>query len=149
MKTFIPGQIASASDVNANFKELSDRLTTLETGPETTPWENLRLSTGWSAISGHTPRIRKLNGLVCIEGAVQRNAGGNLSNILTIPAKYQPNSGSQFIGTSTARKSSTQTAPATFYVASGAGNLSVSEYSGIDSGAGWIIPLACTYAPRS
>ncbi len=31
MKTFVPGEIARASDVNANFTELSDRITNLPT----------------------------------------------------------------------------------------------------------------------
>ncbi|WP_165217236.1 hypothetical protein [Schaalia sp. ZJ1691] len=132
-------------------RQLADRLDSILQELETTPWEPLPLATGWSAVNGHTPRIRKLGGTVCIEGAVMRNAGGFLDKIVTIPKKYLPSSGTQFVGSSTARKSSGAFtfAPSELYISCEKGYLGINDYTGVDSGAGWILPLSCTYAPRA
>lgn len=52
-----------------------------------TGWVNIgTFGSGWSAVAGHTPRVRRFGNRVMIAGAVQRTlASGALADILTIP----------------------------------------------------------------
>lgn len=150
MKTFIPGQIASAADVNQNFTELADRATALETKTaplETTDWEPIPLSPGWAPTVGHTPMIRLLGGIVCIEGAVTRQSGGDVSNMATIPKKYRPSKGTQFIGSATMLNGASK-GTCELFIEAPTGHLRSDTYTTISTAAGWVIPLSCTFARR-
>lgn len=46
--------------------------------------------TGWSATTGHTPRIRRMGKRVDIMGAVTNGSGAAWDHLLTIPVGYRP-----------------------------------------------------------
>jgi len=57
--------------------------------------------TGWSITpgGGHVPRLHRQGRLVTLHGAVTLGAGGNVSNMLTIPTSFRPpNASTRFIG---------------------------------------------------
>ena len=56
---------------------------------------------GWSAASGagHTPRVFRSGNIVLLQGAVVLGTGGSMTDILTVPAPFQPaNANTTFIG---------------------------------------------------
>lgn len=55
-------------------------------------WTGLTtLGSGWTATSGHAPRIRRVGDRVDIFGAVTRTSTtGSVSDLLTIPVGYRP-----------------------------------------------------------
>lgn len=88
MKTFLPGQVAVAADVNANFTELVNAVTP-------TSWVNVTMTSGWAVRS--TLRVRRIGKLIELRGQFGRGTNGNdLVNpgaaviIGTIPAGYRP-----------------------------------------------------------
>lgn len=79
MKTFVPGAIASAADVNSNFAELAARLAAVEKQTADTGWQP---TTGWTWGGGFSvsqisfrsiPAMqwRRIGGLVILDGGVQ------------------------------------------------------------------------------
>lgn len=149
MKTFLPGQIARAEDVNNNFSELQAALNAAKQqldALKTTPWETLALGPGWQIVQGRAPKIRMQGGLVCIQGTIQRGAGGDRSKILQIPPQYLQATGwNQWLGSGVAVSGGT-VAPLEFYANGNSRWLSVDGYNGMDSSAGWYLPLCLTYA---
>lgn len=106
-----------------------------------TDWENLTLSTGWTAVGGHTPRICKVGQIVFLTGAVLRQGGGYTSNIATIPKEYCP-SGTQFIGAGVSSRGSQYE----LYI-NEKGVLQCGSYENIGSGTGMVMPISCTFVP--
>lgn len=99
---------------------------------------------GWTAVSGHAPRGRLLNGVVYLEGALQRNTGGALTNLATIPTALRHlGAKTVFIGTSTALRSGNIAASELY--ANETGVLSVGGYTAIDGNPGWVIPISSSY----
>lgn len=113
----------------------------------TTGWMTLTLGRGWSAASGHTPRARLLNGFMCIEGAVLRGSGGNPATMATLPSSLSAKltKGTQFIGGVTAARNGVAAA-CQLYISS-SGVISMLNYTAIDSGTGWVVPLSVVFAP--
>lgn len=149
MKTFLPGQIARAEDVNNNFSELQAALNAAKQqldALKTTPWETLALGPGWNIVQGRAPKIRMQGGLVCVQGTIQRGAGGDRSKILQIPSQYLQATGwNQWLGTGVAVSNGT-IVPVQYYANGTSRWLSVDGYNGMDSSAGWYLPLCLTYA---
>lgn len=110
-----------------------------------TDWQRLTVSTGWETVAGHEPRARMVAGLVVIEGAVIRRVGGYLNNIAILPVNMRP-AKTQFIGACVARKDSPNIAYAELFTSSN-GQLSIDSYTSVDSGTGWLVPLAATFYP--
>lgn len=109
-----------------------------------TAWQELARSTGWTAVAGHTPRARLLNGVVWIEGAALRGSGGSLSHIATIQDSALWPSKTTFIGASVASKSGESSRSSELYVTS-SGVVQVGGYTTIDTLAGWSVPLSGAY----
>ena len=91
MKTFVPGAIASASEVNANFQELQTDINALKA----TGWQNATMSSDWS--HGGTLKIKKHGTLFEIRGQIGKGANGNdfvqkgtYSSVATLPSGYRP-----------------------------------------------------------
>nr|DAV93534.1 MAG TPA: receptor binding protein [Caudoviricetes sp.] len=149
MKTFLPGQIARAEDVNNNFSELQALLNAARQqldALKTTPWETLALGPGWQIVQDRAPKIRMQGGLVCIQGTIQRGAGGDRAKILQIPSQYLQATGwNQWLGAGVA-VSGGSVVPLEFYANGNTRWLSVDRYNGMDSSAGWYLPLCLTYA---
>lgn len=112
-----------------------------------TGWVSLTLSTGWTGVSGHAPRGRRINGVVHLEGAVLRGGGGALGNIATLPALLQiASTKTTFAGaTVAARPSPAATAYAELYVNGSTQRLLVDSYTNIDGTTGWVIPISCSF----
>ncbi|MCG4617520.1 hypothetical protein [Varibaculum cambriense] len=106
-----------------------------------TDWQNLALSTGWAAVSGHTPRICKVGQIVFLTGAVLRQAGGAYTSIATIPAGYRP-SATQFIGAGVTNKGGQYE----LYV-DNRGILQCASYEAAGSQAGIVMPIAAIFIP--
>lgn len=138
MKTFVPGEIARASDVNANFTELSDRITNLTSG-----WKIISPSPGWVAVRNQAPIAMTVAGLVILTGAVIRRDGGFLTNLAVLPQELRP-SRTQFIGATVCRHDNGNTAYAELYV-SPDGQVAIESYTSIDNSAGWAVPLSATF----
>lgn len=149
MKTFLPGQIARAEDVNNNFSELQAALNAAKQqldALKTTPWETLALGPGWNIVQGRAPKIRLQGSLVCVQGTIQRAAGGDRAKILQIPSQYLQSTGwNQWLGTGVA-VSGGSIVPVQYYANGTTRWLSVDGYNGMDSSAGWYLPLCLTYA---
>lgn len=149
MKTFLPGQIARAEDVNNNFSELQAALNAAKqdlNALKTTPWETLALGPGWQIVQGRAPKIRMQGGLVCIQGTIQRAAGGDRAKILQIPSQYLQATGwNQWLGSGVAA-SGGNVVPVQYYANGTTRWLSIDGYNGMDSAAGWYLPLCLTYA---
>ncbi|QPK81109.1 hypothetical protein G7Y41_08730 [Schaalia sp. ZJ405] len=138
---------ASQEDLEGAVEAIQNALGPLA---ETTPWETLPLDDGWVPVDGQTPRIRKVSGLVCIEGAVRQESGGDVDSITVIPYKYRPSSGEQIIGSTIARTLFNYSDPkhVNMYVSNKTGSLYLGSYSGIEFNSGWSFSLTATYAPR-
>lgn len=149
MKTFLPGQIARAEDVNNNFSELQALLNAARQqldALKTTPWETLALGPGWQIVQGRAPKIRMQGGLVCIQGTIQRVAGGDRAKILQIPSQYLQATGwNQWLGSGVAA-SGGNVVPVQYYANGTSRWLSVDGYNGMDNTAGWYLPLCLAYA---
>jgi len=61
-------------------------------------WIDLTLTAQWAAVAGYTPRVRRVGGLVRVEGMVKWVSGAFDSPIATVPAGLAP-SGSIFVST--------------------------------------------------
>ncbi|QPK80826.1 hypothetical protein G7Y41_07130 [Schaalia sp. ZJ405] len=133
----------------ASQEELEDLRNSLGSG-ESTPWETLPLGDGWAPINGQTPRIRKVNGLVCIDGVVMQAGGGVVAYVATIPPAYLPSSGEQVIGVTLTRATfdSSLSKNMNIVISAESGNLFLDEPTSTEFGIGWAIPLTATYAPR-
>nr|DAY90973.1 MAG TPA: receptor binding protein [Caudoviricetes sp.] len=140
MKTFVPGEIARASDVNSNFTEILKKIDELSG-----EWQRLTVSKGWETVAGHEPQARMVAGLVVIEGAVVRRTGGYLNNLVTLPPPMRPRK-TQFIGTCIPRKDSENIAFAELFTSAN-GQISIDTYTTVDSGTGWLVPLAAVFYP--
>lgn len=140
MKTFIDGEILTARDLNSNFKDALKAVADL-----TTSWHTLEISSGWEVASGHEPRARLVAGLVIIEGAVIRRSGGYLNNLAILPPNMRPTK-TQFIGACVPRKDSQNIAYAEIFTSSN-GQISIDTYTSVDSGTGWLVPIAATFYP--
>lgn len=106
-----------------------------------TDWVNLTLSTGWTAVNGHTPRVCKVGQIIFLTGAVLRQAGGAYSSIATIPAGYRPST-TQFIGAGVTSKGGSYelyTGPD--------GVLMCASYESAGSSAGIVMPIAAIFVP--
>ena len=111
-----------------------------------TGWQNLILSTGWSAVGGHTPRARLMGGFLCIEGAALRGAGGSAENVATIPTTI-PLLGSKAVflsGHIIFNSTSRTAATAEVYLNIPTRRLRFDIYTTISTAAGWIVPLTAT-----
>lgn len=146
MKTFKPGDIIRAEDVNANFSELRNSTERHKSALKTTEWAPLTLSRGWSEVNGHTPRIRWFNGIVQMEGAVLRGSGGSVNDIAKVPSDFLPTK-AQFIGATTMVKSGTATRAHGELVLGSTGSLTLGDYSSLDGGVNWIVPLSTLFIP--
>ena len=99
MKTFVPGAIASAADVNSNFAELAARAANLETATQDTGWQP---TTGWTWGAGFAPskiafrsipgmRWRRIGALVILDGGVQHtNANTDPAAAFQLPTDLRP-----------------------------------------------------------
>lgn len=149
MKIFLPGQIARAEDVNNNFSELQAALNAAKQAIDalkTTPWETLALGPGWQIVQGRAPKVRMQGGLVCIQGTIQRVAGGDRAKILQIPSQYLQTTGwNQWLGSGVAAAGG-NVVPVQYYANGTSRWLSVDGYNGMDNTAGWYLPLCLTYA---
>ncbi|MDY4491908.1 hypothetical protein [Schaalia hyovaginalis] len=80
MKTFIPGQIASAADVNANFAELLDKIRALENLLGTPADLQISPNTGWKLTVVEATRTgRRIDCLLKLQrtaGAFTLSSGG-------------------------------------------------------------------------
>ena len=106
-----------------------------------TDWQNLTLSTGWAAVSGHTPRICKVGQIAFLTGAVLRQAGGAYTSIATIPTSYRPTV-TQFIGAGVTNKGGQYE----LYV-DNRGFLQCASYEAAGSQAGIVMPIAAIFIP--
>lgn len=140
MKTFVPGEIARASDVNGNFTEVLEKIDAL-----TGQWQRLTVSTGWETVAGHEPQARIVAGLVVIEGAVIRRTGGYLNNLVTLPPPMRPTK-TQFIGACIPRKDSQNIAFAELFTSAN-GQISIDTYTTVDSSPGWLVPISAVFYP--
>lgn len=80
MKTFVPGEIARASDVNANFQELESQNTaTAQKLEALTADGTLSPNPGWGATSVTNPTrliCRVTNGIATLFGSIKRASSG-------------------------------------------------------------------------
>jgi hypothetical protein len=106
-----------------------------------TDWQNLTLSTGWAAVSGHTPRVCKVGQIVFLTGAVLRQAGGSFKSMAVVPAGYRP-SATQFIGAGVTNKGGQYE----LYIDVD-GILQCASYEAAGSAAGIVMPIAAIFIP--
>lgn len=126
------------ADYPATARQMADKLDSII--GKTTEWKNLTLGSGWSATGGHTPRARFISGLIQIEGAVTRGAGGYFHQLAQLPPDMRP-SKTTYIGVCIAVKNSRPNSPCQIYVGTD-GWLSINYMNEIDSGTGWNVPLS-------
>lgn len=105
----------------------------------TTDWVPIALSAGWAATRGHTPRARFINGVIWIEGAATRGAGGALASIGRLPEGMRPRK-TVFYGASVAI-GPTGVAYGELHVDSD-GVIHIDSYSNLPGSAGWTVPLS-------
>lgn len=109
-----------------------------------TGWMNIPLSSGWSAVSGHTPRGRRIGNVVYLEGAIQRGAGGSPENMFTLPEPLRSNSSkSSFLFATIARRND-DIRPAELYT-NGTGLVQASGYVLLTSSTGWLFPISGSF----
>lgn len=78
MKTFLPGQVASAADVNANFAELLDKIRALENLLGTPADLQIQANSGWKMTVVQATRTGKRIDALC---KLQRTGGAfNISS---------------------------------------------------------------------
>lgn len=84
---------STVADINADIAAIAV--------PADSGWVTVTtFGTGWIALSGYTPRFRKVGDRVDIEGALSRvGTTGLLTNLLTVPVGYRPLTNT-FIGAS-------------------------------------------------
>ena len=110
-------------------------------------WLPLTLMTGWSAVGGHAPRAKLMNGVIYIEGAVSRGMGGALNAIAKMPDSLKhPGNKTVFYGSAAALKGAT-VANAELYVSPVGSDyvIRIESYNTFDSGIGWTLPLGGSY----
>lgn len=112
-----------------------------------TGWHNLILSTGWTAVAGHTPRARLLGGRVSIDGAAFRGVGGNPNNVATLPSAITLlGDKTTFVGSTVMTLQGTSTiAVAEFFLHFPTRRLRFDGYSNIGTGANWTVPLKADF----
>lgn len=116
--------------------------------PFASAWVPIVLSTGWTGVSGHTPQVKLIGGVVYMEGAASRGVGGALNNIGVIPEPFRLiTSGGKttFVAGHVALRSGSA-AVAEIYVQE-TGVVRCDTYTTIDSNPGWVVPISGSY-PR-
>lgn len=53
-------------------------------------WTNLSLNTGWTAVAGYTPQVRKYGRLVELRGLIQFSSGVYTNPVATLPDVFRP-----------------------------------------------------------
>ena len=53
-------------------------------------WTDLSLNTGWQAVPGYTPQIRKYGRLVELRGMIHFVSGVYTNSVTTLPSKFRP-----------------------------------------------------------
>lgn len=87
-------------------------------------WAALTMGSGWTAVSGYTPRVRRVGKMVVLQGLIDY-AGGSFNSIATVPAGFRPDGAGgvdQYLGLLTASLGSIGTAyhgPMSIAVATG------------------------------
>lgn len=113
-----------------------------------TGWVNLALASGWLAVPGHTVRGRIRGGLLLVEGAARRGAGGALTHIASLPPVLrQQLTGANkdtFVGAFSALHTSGARAHGELYLTTTSGVIGTGDYTTIDQYAGWVVPLTFT-----
>lgn len=93
-------------------------------------WESLTLASGWTAVAGYNPQIRKYGRIVEVRGMVKFTSGLITANVVSsLPITYRPTGQAAILPTSMGSNSK---AHLTFFVFA-AGNISVPSsayYSG-------------------
>jgi len=107
-----------------------------------TGWVNVdTFGSGWSAVAGHTPRVRRFGNRVMIAGAVSRTAtSGALADILTIPTGFEYTGSLNFF-INTVVTSSGQAAQLYFSSAASTKLAIAATYVTATIGSGVVLPL--------
>lgn len=102
---------------------------------------SVTFSSGWTALSGYTPRLIRNGGLVSIFGAVVNDGSGAFTSILTVPTGYRPG-----VNTFLASTHSNQTMNGVSLIApSGVLAVPVGYFDG-SLGSGGVLPLVGTWS---
>lgn len=115
--------------------------------PRDTGWINMVLFTGWSAVSGHTPRVRMKDDVIYTEGAVQRGAGGSFLSLAKLPPEVLfQGTKTVFIGGAVGQRAGAS-GYAELYLSPIAPDLvlRVEIYNSFDSNVGWVVPLSGSF----
>lgn len=111
-------------------------------------WMPLTLQTGWTALAGHEPRARLMNGVVHVEGVVLRGTGGSPTAVALVPAPLRllgPKT--TFFASPNLIRSpgSAATSLAAVLNVNESGLIKFDQWSNIDGNTGWYLPLAGSY----
>ena len=117
-KIYKDGEVLEASDLNASFSELEEKINSL-LNPQ---WKPVTLLSGWTAVAGHEPQY-------CVIGKTA---------ILTVGTEVRP-ARTIFAGAAVTNDGT----PAELYI-DNYGKLSIETYERTGSGL-YVLPISCSY----
>lgn len=148
----LPGVAEPSSSTDAANKSYVDRVVAAVPRPPVkvdTGWHNLILSSGWTGVANHIPRARFVDGVLYVEGAVRRNAGGALTSFATLPpavkSRITARAKDAFVGAFCALHTNGSRAFGELYLTTTNGVIATGDYTTLDGNAGWVIPITFSF----